>query len=194
MESTTNPEQVNISKSMDLVQASDLKDPKSDTFLVKCSICKSNCPDYTKIIYKSPKPITQEQKDKARKSKTRPEPDFETKIYIACSSDCYDLIIQSDDLFCCKCNNLADEKFIIPELNNINEKSVTCSIACFNSLAVSKGYRFCGGCNKQLNNLSSGCSRCKKTYYCNRECQLDHWKVHKNYCVAEIPKTAETTN
>jgi hypothetical protein len=26
------------------------------------------------------------------------------------------------------------------------------------------------------------CSRCKVTYYCNRDCQKAHWKIHKKEC------------
>lgn len=26
------------------------------------------------------------------------------------------------------------------------------------------------------------CSRCKLVYYCKKECQATHWKVHKKYC------------
>ena len=27
------------------------------------------------------------------------------------------------------------------------------------------------------------CTRCYKAYYCNRECQSQHWKIHKKECV-----------
>jgi len=26
------------------------------------------------------------------------------------------------------------------------------------------------------------CARCKQTYYCNRDCQVSHWKIHKVDC------------
>jgi hypothetical protein len=26
------------------------------------------------------------------------------------------------------------------------------------------------------------CSKCKKTYYCSRECQIKDWKQHKQSC------------
>ena len=29
---------------------------------------------------------------------------------------------------------------------------------------------------------SSRCSQCRTALYCNRECQLKHWPVHKNIC------------
>jgi hypothetical protein len=27
------------------------------------------------------------------------------------------------------------------------------------------------------------CSRCKVTYYCSRDCQKDHWSIHKKECL-----------
>ena len=27
------------------------------------------------------------------------------------------------------------------------------------------------------------CSRCKKVYYCSRECQKKNYRVHKRYCL-----------
>jgi hypothetical protein len=27
------------------------------------------------------------------------------------------------------------------------------------------------------------CSRCKVTYYCGRDCQKDHWRIHKKECL-----------
>eukprot|EP00055_Hartaetosiga_balthica_P004381 m.141296 g.141296 ORF g.141296 m.141296 type:complete len:133 (+) comp38269_c0_seq1:96-494(+) len=53
---------------------------------------------------------------------------------------------------------------------------------------------WCGGHNSNddgMNkNSSSGnkllrCSRCKTTFYCNKECQKKHWKVHRKVCILE---------
>src|ERR1700685_1803938 len=30
------------------------------------------------------------------------------------------------------------------------------------------------------------CSKCKKVYYCNKECQSSHWKWHKLVCDPDI--------
>ena len=39
----------------------------------------------------------------------------------------------------------------------------------------------CAGCNKS--GATSRCSQCKKVYYCNRDCQVKHWKNgHKKQC------------
>lgn len=38
----------------------------------------------------------------------------------------------------------------------------------------------CARCNSS--GASQRCVRCKSSYYCNRECQVGHWKVHKKEC------------
>lgn len=40
----------------------------------------------------------------------------------------------------------------------------------------------CASCNKACGNLR--CARCKKTFYCNTECQRNHWRTHKCECHA----------
>lgn len=42
----------------------------------------------------------------------------------------------------------------------------------------------CGNCGMEEKALAQfpGCSVCKKTYYCGKECQKAHWKIHKNDC------------
>ena len=37
-------------------------------------------------------------------------------------------------------------------------------------------------CNKCGDSCKSKCSRCKKVYYCNRDCQKLDWKSHKLEC------------
>eukprot|EP00462_Mataza_sp_D1_P018041 CAMPEP_0175137980 /NCGR_PEP_ID=MMETSP0087-20121206/10098_1 /TAXON_ID=136419 /ORGANISM="Unknown Unknown, Strain D1" /LENGTH=214 /DNA_ID=CAMNT_0016420839 /DNA_START=9 /DNA_END=650 /DNA_ORIENTATION=- len=51
----------------------------------------------------------------------------------------------------------------------------------------------CGFCSKVLPAEGSRCkcSRCKAVYYCDRECQRKHWKVHKATC---IPPQATNTS
>ncbi|KAJ7633522.1 hypothetical protein DFH06DRAFT_1479491 [Mycena polygramma] len=38
----------------------------------------------------------------------------------------------------------------------------------------------CGNCSKVA--AAQICSRCKMMTYCNRECQVAHWRTHKSYC------------
>jgi len=41
--------------------------------------------------------------------------------------------------------------------------------------------RYCLYCLKTVEG-SMRCSKCRTALYCNRECQLKHWPVHKNSC------------
>lgn len=60
-------------------------------------------------------------------------------------------------------------------------------------MASSTTCTFCGSEKEKL----LKCSRCKSSWYCNRECQISDWKVHKMICTAlkEVPnlllKTSE---
>jgi len=48
----------------------------------------------------------------------------------------------------------------------------------------------CAGCGKQEEGKIGEvvdlkmCSRCKKVYYCSRECQKKNYRVHKRYCIS----------
>jgi ankyrin repeat protein len=44
----------------------------------------------------------------------------------------------------------------------------------------------CAQCNKKPAN--SFCSKCEATFYCGRECQVAHWRVHKSECKAGTSK------
>ncbi len=39
----------------------------------------------------------------------------------------------------------------------------------------------CGNCGKSQPNMPF-CTQCKKIWYCKKECQIQHWKEHKNVC------------
>ena len=39
-------------------------------------------------------------------------------------------------------------------------------------------------CAVCLTHTTNRCDRCKKVFYCTRECQLKHWKLHKKNCRA----------
>lgn len=40
---------------------------------------------------------------------------------------------------------------------------------------------YCKNCKKNSRSLKK-CSRCKKAYYCNIQCQKNNWDKHKNHC------------
>eukprot|EP01084_Bolivina_argentea_P166278 288716_1 len=49
----------------------------------------------------------------------------------------------------------------------------------------------CGQCNKI--GATKRCSRCKKLYYCDQECQRANWKLHKLNCAKAITASASAT-
>ena len=62
--------------------------------------------------------------------------------------------------------------------NNLNDELSSMSI---NSNSNSNSNRNCLCCLKIVKG-SSRCSKCRTALYCNRECQLKHWPMHKNIC------------
>ena len=69
-----------------------------------------------------------------------------------------------------QCNN--DRKYLILNIVDSDEFKLK-----FNGKNTSKQ---CGSCNNPNSKLK--CSKCKLIYYCNRECQVKHWKEHKLIC------------
>ena len=45
------------------------------------------------------------------------------------------------------------------------------------------GAKICASC-AEVKKAMQRCERCKATYYCNHSCQLAHWQVHKQACLA----------
>lgn len=43
-----------------------------------------------------------------------------------------------------------------------------------------KGGHCCDNCG--ASNVTFVCSRCKMGWYCSKECQMNHWKIHKTNC------------
>eukprot|EP01084_Bolivina_argentea_P128448 227060_1 len=51
--------------------------------------------------------------------------------------------------------------------------------------------KHCDNCGKS--GVSSRCSACQTVYYCNKQCQSDHWKNHKTQCKLMQTKNKEKT-
>eukprot|EP01113_Clastostelium_recurvatum_P001518 TRINITY_DN10619_c0_g1_i1.p1 TRINITY_DN10619_c0_g1~~TRINITY_DN10619_c0_g1_i1.p1 ORF type:complete len:347 (-),score=55.87 TRINITY_DN10619_c0_g1_i1:13-987(-) len=49
----------------------------------------------------------------------------------------------------------------------------------------------CGNCGMEAKGMK--CSRCKKVYYCDRECQKVHWPAHKKTCIP-TPTTSSSSS
>jgi len=47
-------------------------------------------------------------------------------------------------------------------------------------LVIDRSHIECDCCGKP--GPTKNCSRCLSYYYCNRECQVNHWKEHKQHC------------
>ena len=47
-------------------------------------------------------------------------------------------------------------------------------------LVIDRSHIECDFCGKP--GPTKNCSRCMSYYYCNRECQVNHWKNHKVRC------------
>ena len=47
-------------------------------------------------------------------------------------------------------------------------------------LVIDRSHIGCDCCGKP--GPTKSCSRCMSYYYCNRECQVNHWKEHKQHC------------
>ncbi|OBZ66306.1 hypothetical protein A0H81_13875 [Grifola frondosa] len=57
----------------------------------------------------------------------------------------------------------------------------------FNSRADARIIKMCATCTvRSMQKPLFLCSRCHDTYYCSRECQKSHWKVHKLVCEGNL--------
>eukprot|EP01084_Bolivina_argentea_P313364 542666_1 len=65
----------------------------------------------------------------------------------------------------------------------IKIESIDADMDSMNNVKADTAGICCSNCNIDLENKDVWrCSRCKTTFYCNRQCQLDHWKIHKIEC------------
>ena len=56
-----------------------------------------------------------------------------------------------------------------------------------------KPMEVCYNCGRKSFHLLS-CGRCKKTKYCDKNCQRSHWSQHKTSCQVEPQNVAGTTD
>jgi len=54
---------------------------------------------------------------------------------------------------------------------------------------LKSAYYLCTYCKKSQPKLNT-CSGCKRAYYCDRVCQKNHWKYHKDECKAAVAAKA----
>ena len=76
-------------------------------------------------------------------------------------------------------SNSNDDDNLNDELSNMSINSNSNSNSNINSNINSN--RHCLYCLKVVEG-SLRCSKCRTALYCNRDCQLKHWPVHKNSC------------
>jgi len=53
---------------------------------------------------------------------------------------------------------------------------VPCTLGCSNPACVNVSGE------SEVSVSNKACLGCKVVYYCSRECQVVHWKVHKSLC------------
>jgi hypothetical protein len=74
----------------------------------------------------------------------------------------------------------------------INEKSKSCLVKLQSMVRLANddygNAKCCGYCDTKETQVDGQklmlCKRCKLTYYCNKECQVAAWKIHKKGCMA----------
>lgn len=71
--------------------------------------------------------------------------------------------------------SVPERKGTCSQCNGLSSKCAQCGA----------GMERCAHCAKPVNR-SNCCSRCHCTYYCGRDCQRAHWKVHKLECTSAL--------
>jgi hypothetical protein len=62
-------------------------------------------------------------------------------------------------------------------------KKSSCGISMVFSGATRTFLPSCGSCSTPLlMETKLRCEKCHSTYYCNKSCQVNHWKIHRNLC------------
>ena len=108
------------------------------------------------------------------------------QIMMICSKECSEKVCV--EAYCFVCGNSATPEYEL-SVNYVEKATVIwtmCSFACrdrhLESIRPELDLRYiCCHCGKEDDSMMR-CSRCKKSYYCNLNCQRADWKVHRDYC------------
>lgn len=137
-----------------------------------CVVCKSKDKCFT-VSY-----ITKKVERDPNSKKFKMIDIYTPKAENVCSEDCYDLLSKQDDVCCNVCKVVVSKWADYIYKNN---RYLVCSDRCSVQQAINIGAKMCSYCHKtpERDNI---CNKCKKVYYCNRDCQLAHWQTHKLVC------------
>jgi tetratricopeptide (TPR) repeat protein len=66
-------------------------------------------------------------------------------------------------------------------MNNLEFAIKNAQVPDRHNLDVHHNFRMCNGCETVREGMDM-CNGCAKVWYCNTECQLKHWPIHKKAC------------
>src|SRR4029079_5007205 len=101
---------------------------------------------------------------------------------------CGDCFLSTKYLDLCKgcnqCGNKADEKNDVAVWNRSAVTITACSYDCRKQIKkrIKRYGKVCYICSYCRESASEHCSKCKRVYYCSRECQTKDWTKHKLEC------------
>lgn len=135
--------------------------------------------------------------------------DMDIKMLL-CSSECvtsYEKILNTDKLVklptfpnlviemgCWVCGKYKkdNEWIAVTILKEISDskhiaKMICCSVSCFMEVK-SKCASLCENCNKYFEDRSRllKCKTCRSVTYCSKQCQKNHWEIHKKDCKENV--------
>jgi len=86
-----------------------------------------------------------------------------------------------DNSYSMKAINVNKEKDNNSNSNDDDDNKLNDEVSNMSINSNSYSNRHCLCCLKAVEG-SMRCSKCRTALYCNRDCQLKHWPVHKNSC------------
>lgn len=98
----------------------------------------------------------------------------EITIPYAAALNCTESIVKHEEIT--RMNREGRRKYILDKWNFVCE----CELCKEEEKAEKKAEDTCRVCKKE--NVKSKCAKCKKIYYCSRDCQIKDWKEHKLVC------------